>query len=331
METIRVKLRVRWKSKTLGPPDGLRGWLQESLPCYHNPASLPSSLGSPARLSSPQTLRDLLLPPAGPHPALRAPVLARSRPGSSAQASSLGPPVPPGCSPPPRRPGPPGNSAPSSGTSSPAGRRELIPCCCHRGSSTFVLRHRAPSGARGERPRASSPLPLGAAAGPGAADGWSIQDPGAPQPPPSPALTGEATAAPRAGRSPGPRRDPEGKDVAAPGGSRSNLPTPTRTHRAEPQGPPRRPSLPRSPVPCASRLRPLPPAAAGPPPARLRLPPARGGPAAPEKRQRVPEPGPLPPPTAPLRHFPFPQLFSPSCPRLVSPWELPEQDRPDGV
>lgn len=224
--------------------------------------------------------------------------------------ATTGPPVPAGCSPSPRLPGAAVRSAPGSG--------HLV-TCREDGAGPGAAPSFSAPGRRaepaGSGPGHRAPGPerdgLGVAAGPGAAGGRSIQDPGGPQLPPSPASTGAATATPRAGRSPGPRWDPEGKDVAAPGGSRCNPPTPARTHRAEPREPPGRSPLPPAPgtvrVPAAIAAS----AAAGPPPARLRLPPARGGPGPARPRRLLP--------TAPRETSAGPRARPPSIPDGPAP------------
>lgn len=312
----RISDTLSWlEEQNRGPPDGLRGWLQERLSCsYHNPASLPSSLGSPAALAhKPSEIRScrqhVPIPLCG-HSSLPAP------PGSSAQASR-GPPVPLGCSPSPRLPGAAVGSAPSSG--------HLVTCREEGAGPTVPSQGRhlrsPPPGAerspRGAAPGTEPPAPYGTASGlprgpEPPADGAS-RTPGLPNLP-RPQHWRERPRRRPEQTEPGAAAGPRVEGRGSPGRVPLSPPTPARTHRAEPREPPGRPPLPPVPVPCASRLRPPPPAAAtGPPPARLRLPPAGGGPAAssPPRPDGSPSQAPFHP-----RHFPFPQLFSFGLPAL---------------
>lgn len=251
------------------------------------------------------------------------PAGTQSRPGSSAQPPPLARRChrrsarAQGCSPSPRHPGGlrsrlrPPRPLPGGGSRS------------HGAVTGAAPSFSAPGTERGPRGAAPGidPLLRGGAAG-----GWSIQGPGAPQPPPSPAVTGAAAATPRAGRSPGRGGTPRGRTwQPRQGPTVTPSPTPARTHRAEPRDPPGRPPLPRSPVPCASRLRPLPPAASpGPAPP----PPGRGRPRRARETTAGPRGRPPSSPDGPAPHFPFPQHF---LPRVARGSSLREQDRPDGV
>ncbi|XP_036249304.1 basic proline-rich protein-like [Molothrus ater] len=209
-------------------------------------------------------------------------------------------PCPRAARPSPRLPGAAVGSAPSSGHLVTCREEGAGPTVPSQGQHLRSPPPGAERSLRGAAPGTEPPAPCGTASGlprgpEPPADGASRTPglPNLPRPQHGP-QRGHGVAQSR--WSPGPRRDPEEKDVAAPGGSRCPPPAPARTHRVEPRDPPGRPPLPgtvRVPAAAAASRRLPRPGSASPGQGR----PHRLLPTSP---RRLPEPGPLPSPTFPI-------------------------------